>query len=89
MSATRPKTSVPSAEAARATELSGEMSVAQLPLGLLRRDHDADREQIVSVGKETHAGAEHDLPPKPAHVNLVERAEPVRWSLSGVGRHAA
>jgi hypothetical protein len=61
MSATRPNTTAPTAEASSVEEFSHDTWLVEVPLGLQQGHHDADDEQVVGVGREAHARDEHDL----------------------------
>jgi hypothetical protein len=44
----------------------------------MRGDHDADDEEVISIGEETQARDEHDLHLEPADLRLVQRIEKAR-----------
>jgi hypothetical protein len=80
MSATRPNSSAPNAEASRGGFHQTLLNFAYVPKWLEQRHNDADDEEIVCVGEETHAGDEHDLPVIPGDLRVVHLAEVVSGS---------
>jgi hypothetical protein len=80
MSAIRPKTMAPTAEAPLGHRVQQrDLAGGQAPLGLDQHDHDADHEQVVGISEEAHARDEHDLPLEPGDLGVVQGVEHPRW----------
>jgi hypothetical protein len=58
----------------------------EVPLGLEQGDHDADDEEVIGIGEETHARDGHDLDLEPADLRVVQRIEKARL---GCRRHGS
>jgi hypothetical protein len=56
----------------------GDLAGGKVPLGLQQRDNDADHEQVVGIGEESHARHEHDLQLEPVDLGVIERIETAR-----------
>jgi hypothetical protein len=57
-----------------------------LPLAFEQRHHHADDEEVIGVGKEAHAGDEHDLPVVLCDAGVIEFGEVCRSMRGRVHR---